>query len=178
MNFPPRTYLLLAFLLLSIGLLAACSPGTPKSAAGLPALPSLPGGAIVQENLGRICFQTASVSTQVQGQILPVGCYSSACTRPVQQVYALDLDETQRQLRFQSRFVLQNLAYNQPLACTRDCTGGGSMSFDLGDLQPGAYSVWLGDLNLGQFQVPPPAGAGGPGCLSSEATATPPPAAP
>ncbi|GEM_PF-1947480 len=120
----------------------------------------LPSDAIVVENEGRICFHEFENSLEVQGYFVPRGCFSSSCTRPIQQTVHIQVDTAQFALRFNTRFVLIDPYAAQgktrgSYRCTEDCDGAGSIQFEIGDLERGTYSVWLGERNLGQISFPP-----------------------
>lgn len=120
----------------------------------------LPSNAIVIQNEGYICFREFENSLEVQGYFIPKGCFSSSCTRPIQQTVDIKIDTAQFALRFDTLFVLIDpyAAQGKPrgsYACTEDCGGAGSIQFEIGDLERGTYSVWLGERNLGQISFPP-----------------------
>ncbi len=120
----------------------------------------LPGDAIVIQNEGYICFHEFENSLEVRGYFNPKGCFSSSCTRPIQQTVDIKVDTTRFAIQFNTLFVLIDpyAVQGKPrgsYVCTEDCGGAGSVQFDIGDLERGTYSVWLGERNLGQISFPP-----------------------
>lgn len=157
----------LLFIIFWSGILAACNKITSQLT--LPEIPPLTEGAVVQENKGRVCFRNLEYS-MLQGIIQPQGCYSSSCTDQIQQVGAVTISD-QNKIQIQSRFVI---ARNGGLICTADCGGGGYVEFDIDQIEQGIYSVWLGEMKLGDIEIPPRyPSLNQDTCLSSEATATP-----
>lgn len=117
-------------------------------------------GPIVVENQGQICFNESENSLEAWGVFKPKGCFSSGCTRPLQQKIDIRVDTTQFTIHFETRFTLID-----PLAakgfqkgsyeCSADCGGAGEIHFDLGDVERGSYAIWLGSRKLGQISFPP-----------------------
>jgi hypothetical protein len=174
MRVEPLLRVIMLFFLLSTGILSGCGKTPINTSVNFPDLPPLPKGAVVQENQGSVCFQNYSNTIEVTASIHPEGCFSSSCIRPIQQVGTFTLDSSQRRLLFQSRFVLIDRFGDNIHGCTADCGGGGRIEFDIGDLDRGTYSVWLGNLKLGDIEVPSRYSfQEGWICMSSKATVTP-----
>jgi hypothetical protein len=120
----------------------------------------LPNNVVIIQNEGYICFHEIENSLEARGYFIPKGCFSSSCTRPIRQTIDIMVDTAQFAIRFNTLFVLIDpyAAQGKPrgsYACTDDCGGAGSIQFDIGDLERGTYSVWLGERNLGQISFPP-----------------------
>jgi len=114
----------------------------------------VPSGAVVVQNEGYICFTEFDNSLEVRGYFTPRGCFSSSCRRPVQQTVDVQVDTTQFAIRFNTRFVVIDPyaaqgALRGSYVCTDDCGGAGDIQFNIGDVERGTYSVWLGERNLG-----------------------------
>lgn len=88
----------------------------------------------------------------MQAAVSPFGCYSTTCTRQVSQAGSAVIDQDQFQIHIESKFVLAD-ASRFPLPCTENCSGGGTVNFDLGELQVGQYEVWYGDDIAGELNV-------------------------
>jgi hypothetical protein len=144
-------------LLLLVAILSvACSPFSSRT--------------FVIENKGTIYFDNFENSTELRAHVSPEGCFGSSCTLPIEQSGHVKVDAQRRALHFESRFVLRQ---DLTGGCTQDCGGGGSVAFDIGDVEPGIYTVWLGSKRLGQLQVPPPPSTQHYFGFSTDATATP-----
>ena len=152
---------LLRFLqICQVGLVLAVLGGCTKPPAGNKFVSPVPTGAVVVQNEGYVCFDEFEDSLEVSGYFIPKGCFSSSCTRPVQQFVDIQVDTTQFVIRLSTRFVLVNPYAVQGMprgsyGCTADCGGAGSIRFEIGDVERGIYSVWLGERNLGQISFPP-----------------------
>ena len=105
----------------------------------------------IVEEFGSICFRYDDQG-RMQAEVSPLGCYSTTCTRPVLQAGSAVLDQDQFQIHIESKFVLAD-ASRFPLPCTENCSGGGTINFDLGELQVGQYEVWYGDDIAGELNV-------------------------
>lgn len=105
----------------------------------------------IVEDYGSICFWYDDQGS-MQAAVSPLGCYSTTCTRPVLQAGSAVIDQDQFQIRVVSRFVLADTS-RFPLPCTENCSGGGTVNFDLGELQVGQYEVWYGDDIAGELNV-------------------------
>lgn len=117
-------------------LLAACARPEPGS---------------VIDNKGEICFRTDEAG-HMRASISPEGCYSTNCTRQVQKVGSVVLDRRNFEIRFDAHFTLaEEKSFLIP--CIDNCLGGGTIDFDLGILDVGLYSVWLGDRTIGELSV-------------------------
>jgi hypothetical protein len=169
-----RTFFAIPLSIFWIGFIVACRRASPKISVKLPELPPLPTEAILRENVGKICFRNLDNSLELQGLITSGDCASSSCWRPIQQVGAVTLLSDEHKIKFQSRFVMVD-AYGdgKDHLCTMDCGGSGSIGFNIGDVEEGTYSIWLGDTYLGDIAIPPRFITGEYTCLSSKVTATP-----
>ena len=112
---------------------------------------SKPEPGTVIDNRGQICFRTAQ-DGHMLAAISPEGCYSTNCTRQVQKVGSAVLDRRSFELRFDAHFVLGE-AKTYLIPCTENCQGGGTIDFDLGVLDVGRYTIWLGNEPIGNLDV-------------------------
>ena len=103
------------------------------------------------ENRGEICFK-AGDNGNMTASVSPEGCFSTTCTRQVQKVGIVTMDQGDFELKFETRFVLAE-ASRFPLPCIDNCVGGGTIDFDLGMLEVGDYSVWHGEERVGTLMV-------------------------
>lgn len=106
---------------------------------------------ILIENDGVVCFWELYNTLEVRGYFSPAGCYSSFGTSPLEQSLSVKLDPKQYRIEFDTRFVV---LVNSARSWTGDCCGAGLVSFDLGNVPRGRYSVWLGERRLGSVQIP------------------------
>jgi hypothetical protein len=88
----------------------------------------------------------------MQAEVSPQGCYSSTCTRIVSQTGTVVIEQNKFQIRIESRFILTKTS-RFPLPCTENCSGGGTVNFDLGVLQVGEYGVWFKDEEVGNLNI-------------------------
>lgn len=105
----------------------------------------------IVEDYGSICFWYDDQGS-MQAAVSPLGCYSTTCTRQVSQVGSAVLNQDRFQIHIESTFVLAETS-RFPLPCTENCSGGGTVHFDLGQLQVGQYEVWYGDEIAGELNV-------------------------
>jgi hypothetical protein len=113
--------------------------------------PRRPQPAMIVENLGEICFRIDDVGDMI-ASVSPKGCFSPGCTHQVQKVGKVVVDRWNFELSFETRFVLTETS-RFPFPCMDDCSGGGTIDFNLGMLDVGDYSVRLGDENIGKLMV-------------------------
>lgn len=106
---------------------------------------------IIIENRGQICFRLDDVGDMI-ASVSPEGCFSTSCTRQVQTVGKATINKRDFELRLETRFVLAETS-RFPLPCIDNCFGGGTIDFNLGMLDVGDYSIWLGDENIGNLMV-------------------------
>jgi hypothetical protein len=106
---------------------------------------------IIVENRGEICFRVDENGNMI-ASVSPEGCFSTTCTRQVQQVGKVVIDDRDFELRFETRFVLAE-ASRFPLPCIDNCSGGGRIDFNLGMLEVGDYFVWHGEERVGKLMV-------------------------
>jgi hypothetical protein len=88
----------------------------------------------------------------MQASVSPKGCYSTTCTRQVSQTGSAVLDQDSFQIHIDSRFILAETS-RWPLLCMENCSGGGTVNFELGQMNVGQYQVWYGDEIVGEFNV-------------------------
>ncbi|MBN1992989.1 MAG: hypothetical protein JW953_09825 [Anaerolineae bacterium] len=109
-------------------------------------------GVRIVENSGRICFES-----DTNAIYLPKGCYSSSCTRVVQQFGDVRVDEEAFTIHFNTKLVtidpLENF-WMRSHPCTTDCIDVGVMEFYLAAMASGTYSIWLGEKKIGELNVP------------------------
>jgi hypothetical protein len=110
-----------------------------------------PSPAGIVEDYGSICFWYDDQGS-MQASVSPKGCYSTTCTRQVSQTGSGMLDQDSFQIHIDSRFALAETS-RWPLPCTENCSGGGTVNFELGPLKVGQYQVWFGDELAGEFNV-------------------------
>ena len=103
------------------------------------------------EDYEEICFWYDDQGS-MQASVSPKGCYSTTCTRRVSQAGSTVINQDQFQISIKSRFVLAETS-RFPLPCTENCSGGGTVHFDLGSLQVGQYEVFYGDEIAGELNV-------------------------
>ena len=111
---------------------------------------------VVIENQGWVCFNEYDAGTSaLRGTFRPKGCYSSSCTRPLEQKVDVALDGNRSEIRFRTHFTLLDTTVREPepRSCTADCDGGGRIPFEVSDVKAQSYSVWIGDRNFGTIQV-------------------------
>ena len=110
-----------------------------------------PTPAVIVEDYGSICFWYDDQGS-IQASVSPKGCFSTTCTRRVSQAGSTVINQDQFQIFIKSRFVLAETS-RFPLPCTENCSGGGTVHFDLGSLQVGQYKVFYGDEIAGELNV-------------------------
>jgi hypothetical protein len=113
--------------------------------------PRRPEPPMVIENRGEICFQVDDDGDMIAA-VSPEGCFSPGCTRQIQTVGKAVVDRWDFELSFETRFLLAETS-RFPFPCIDECSGGGTIVFNLGMLDVGDYSVWLGDENIGKLMV-------------------------
>ncbi len=110
-----------------------------------------PSPAGIDDDYGSICFWYDDQGS-MQASVSPKGCYSTTCTRQVSQTGSAVLDQDSFQIFIDARFVLAETS-RWPLPCTENCSGGGTVYFELGPLKVGQYEVWYGDEIAGKLNV-------------------------
>ena len=100
---------------------------------------------------GEICFWYDEQGS-MRASVSPLGCYSTTCTRPVSQAGSAVLHQEDFQIQIEASFVLAETS-RFPLPCIDNCSGGGTVLFDLGMLQVGQYEVWYGGETVGELNV-------------------------
>lgn len=96
-----------------------------------------PDPGIIVENQGEICFRVEEDGDMI-ASVSPGGCFSTTCTRQVQQVGKVMIDHHDFELKFETRFVLAETS-RFPLPCIHNCSGGGMIDFNLGLMEVGDY---------------------------------------
>jgi hypothetical protein len=105
----------------------------------------------IVEDYGSICFLYDEQGS-MQAEVSPLGCYSTTCTRQVSQVGSAVLNQDRFRIYIESTFVLAETS-RFLLPCKENCSGGGTLNFDLGELQVGQYEVWYVDEKAGELNV-------------------------
>ncbi|UCD98777.1 MAG: hypothetical protein JSV42_17820 [Chloroflexota bacterium] len=103
------------------------------------------------EDWGSICFWYSDDGS-MRSSISPRGCFSTTCTRQISQVGTALIEQDAFKIHLDSTFVLAETS-RFPLPCTENCSGGGSIDFNLGVLQVGKYDVWFEDEPVGNLNI-------------------------
>jgi len=125
-------------------------------------------GEQVIEDEGIVCFRPFDNTVEVRGYYRPSGCFSSSCTRPIEESLTVRVDTDASRIQFDTCFVLAQPYDPVVHGCTQDCGGAGSIQFEIGDVEPGTYSVWIGREKLGEIDVPSRVPSGRDICLESK----------
>jgi hypothetical protein len=104
----------------------------------------------VVEGWERICFWPDVGG--VYAAVSPEGCYSTTCTRPKLQVGTAIVDMKEYKIQLETRFVMVETS-RFPLPCTENCSGGGTVQFNLGNLIPHDYEVRFRDGKVGTLMI-------------------------
>jgi hypothetical protein len=154
--------------------LAGCAPSPDRTDAtdATDASP-LSGDPLYIQNEGYLCFSEYADALLARGYFIPKGCFSSSCTRPIQQSIDIKVDTASFAIRFNTLFVVIDPFAAQRLqrgsyACTEDCGGAGIIKFEIGDVERGNYTVWLGERNLGRISFPPETITGRDSCFGEQ----------
>lgn len=102
------------------------------------------------EDWESICFWSEESGVHVE--ISPKGCFSTTCTRPSLQTGTAILDLQNNTIQLESHFVLVETS-RFPLPCIGNCSGGGTVQFNLGPLIPNIYEVRFKDQKVGEMNV-------------------------
>lgn len=105
----------------------------------------------IVEDYREMCFWYDEQGS-MQASISPLGCFSPTCTRTVSQSGTALVDQDQFSIRVDAEFMLAETS-RFPLPCVENCSGGGSLQLDLGELQVGQYEVWYGNERAGDLNV-------------------------
>ena len=130
-------------------------------AVGLPIPPDVD----IVQNEGQICFSripagvVPTSETRLRVHVLPAGCRSSSCTITYERNGEMQIDADNRRIHFLSRYMIEDYSGvpgpdGQACGCTEDCSGGGEIEFDTGDLPEGVYQVELGMKVIGEIVIP------------------------
>lgn len=103
------------------------------------------------EDYQAICFWYDDVGS-MQASVSPSGCYSTTCTRQVSKEGSVVVDQDNFRISIDTQFVLADTS-RFPLPCTDNCSGGGTVNFDIGALQVGQYEVWYADEKAGELRI-------------------------
>ena len=103
------------------------------------------------EDYQEICFWYDDLGS-MQASVSPQGCYSTTCTRQVSREGSALVDQDEFRISIDARFVLAE-ASRFPLPCTDNCSGGGTVNFNLGQLRVGQYQIWFDDGFVGEINV-------------------------
>jgi hypothetical protein len=170
-------------------LLSACSshiiPGgisTPTSGTATSSSPytiltpvfPMPTDVTIEVDQGKVCLYPVT-PLQLRVTVGSAGCFSSSCTIVYERTGDMKIDQNDFTIQLTARFAAQNIAKpgesGVGRGCTADCGGAGQLEFQTGELPKGVYAVKLGDLKIGDLQIP--AFPNSVQCFSSEATAVP-----
>ena len=88
----------------------------------------------------------------MRAAVSPKGCYSTTCNRPVSQSGSAVVDQDQFKIFTNARFVITETS-RFPLPCVDNCSGGGTVHLDLGQLQVGQYEIWYANNLAGELNV-------------------------
>lgn len=138
-------------LVVSLFVLVGCSSVPPQLTPTAAHTPT-PKPPKIVENSGQVCFYTyRGDSGTLEGKFYPRGCYSSSCTRVLEQNATATADERAHTIHLKSRFVLLDTTvyFPEPRSCSADCNGGGEVSLVLQQLTGERYEVFLGAETLG-----------------------------
>lgn len=91
---------------------------------------------------------------RLQGRFRPKGCFSTSCTQFIEQSLDVELNAHQSAIRVNTNFVLADPNGPDPRLCTADCGGADYVYFSIEDAITGTYSVWLGETELGELDIP------------------------
>jgi len=146
----------IALLMMVLATLPACAPFQGEFGT---AIPSRKTKLTRLEDTGQVCFRGGLNSTAVLGSFLPAGCYSTSASRPLEQSLSVKLDPDRFRIEFHTSFLVETIL---DVIHTMDCGGAGKMTFEIGDVEPGVYSIWIGSKRVGELTLP---STGGPGDL-------------
>ncbi len=108
----------------------------------------------IRINSGKVCFQRGSTDQDLEISFSP-GCYSGSCTRVLEKSGRVSVDSDRTIIQFYTRFALHNLDFPPGTRrCTADCGGGGSLNFNLQNIEPGLYTVKFGSRSVGALEMP------------------------
>ena len=107
-------------------------------------------GIVIREH-AEVCFRQ-SAEAQILASVTPTECYSMRCASPYQMTGTVVLDQRDFRLDFETIFKLRE---TKPflVSCGPDCSGGGYLEFNLGQLEVGLYRVNLWGTYLGDLSV-------------------------
>jgi hypothetical protein len=106
----------------------------------------------ISDEIGEVCFYQ-QLGLPWRAQVETAGCYSTRCTRQVQKVGSLILDQESHTMHFEASWVLAETS-GFPFGCTDDCMGGGTVDFYFDDIEVGDWAVFIGDENIGKVMIP------------------------
>lgn len=127
-----------------------CLLGATLALTSCAALLGRPEKGITISRQAKVCFRQ-SEQARILASVAPSECYSMRCTRLSMATGTAFLDRRVFRLKFETTFNLMKT--RSLLPCTPDCVGGGSLEFDLGQLDPGRYQVYLWNGYLGDLDV-------------------------
>lgn len=127
------------------------SPTAPSNTPPTPLPP--PANTKLIENEGILCFREYENSSIVEGYFRPRGCFSSSCWQLVEKSLTVQVVEEKDQLRFYTRVMLKDFSIinGKQVVCTADCSNVADINFNVSNVPRKKYSVWLGDLKIGEF---------------------------
>ncbi len=101
-------------------------------------------------NKAAICFDNKGARGLIAGNVMPIGCFSSSCTRVTERQVSIGVNSATGIIRVTTRFVLTRTGAK---ICTADCSGGGRSTFDYRFFPPRIYKVLIGDKEVGELDL-------------------------
>jgi hypothetical protein len=138
----------IALLMAVLAILPACA--IPRRESGT-ATPPLKIKRTRIEDAGQVCFMGGPNSVAVRGSFAPRGCYSTSASRPLEQTLSLKVDPDQLRIEFHTSFLIETML---GVIQTTDCSSEGTISFNVGEVDAGVYSIWIGNRNVGKLSLP------------------------
>ena len=102
------------------------------------------------EDFEQICFW--SDQGGVFAAVAPRGCFPTYCTNPKLQAGTAIVNLQDYNIQFETRFLLEKTS-RFPFPCADNCTGGGTVHFNLGPLVPNIYDVWFRNEKVGELNI-------------------------
>lgn len=103
------------------------------------------------EDYGMICFWIDDQG-KMQSSVSPKGCFSPTCTRIVSQSGSAVVDGLRKEINFVTSFSLVETS-RFPLPCVENCSGGGMIQLDLGELSVGTYGIFFRGDRVGELNI-------------------------
>lgn len=105
----------------------------------------------VVEDYGMICFWSDDQG-HMQASVSPKGCFSPSCTRAVSQDGSAVVDKQRFEINFVTNFSLVETT-RFLLPCVENCSGGGTIQVNLGELPVGQYDIFFRDHRVGGLNI-------------------------